>query len=111
MSLFSRRESELLILLNKILKIIINRLKILIESLIVVSFKNSLKFLYIFEVSVSVLQKSLLMVMMIPACSNRSLNGNTVLVLFVLKALVNFFELFIVSFKTVTGKPFVFGRI
>ena len=111
MPLFSRRESEFLILLNQIVEIIINRLKVLIESLIVVAFKHSLKLLYIFEVFVSVIQESFLMVMMIPACSNWSLNGNTMLVFFVLKAFINFFELFFVGFETVAGEPFVFGCI
>lgn len=111
MSLFSRRESDFLILLNQIVEIIINRLKVLIESLIVVAFKHSLKLLYIFEVSVSVIQESFLMVMMIPACSNWSLNGNTMLVFFVLKAFINFFELFFVGFETVAGEPFIFGCI
>lgn len=49
--------------------------------------------------------------MMIPACSNWSLYSDTVLILFVLKALVNFFELFFVGFETVTGEPFVFSCI
>jgi len=47
----------------------------------------------------------------VPPCRNGPLHGHTVLVLFVLEALVDLLKLFLACLQAVAGKPFVFGSI
>lgn len=88
MLVHSFREAYFFIPFNVIHQIIIDWLEAFIENFEMISGKDIDKLLYVFIISISVFNKLISVIIMVPSRCNRIFNGNTVLGLFLFETFI-----------------------